>query len=511
LVSVGYRVHRMQLEKEEEGVETHRVTLWEPFEISLVSVPADCTVGVGRASDDSATEVTIEIAPDPKTQDPKDPMKRNLLLDPQTAEAGGTAAVTEERNRVKAIRALAQQHNCAQLVDEAIDNGVTIEAFRTMVLEKVYGNRAKPVEVLDPAIGMNDQEIKRYSLVRAIRALANKQPLDGLELEASQAVAKRTRRDPQGFFIPHDVTSRSLAHVHGLDGARVAQLALAIRALNAGTATAGGYTIGTEVLGGSMIELLRNKMLVTSMGARMLSGLVGDIAIPKHTGGATAYWLTETAEVSASQQTFGQLGLTPHRLAGLTAYTKQLLAQSSIDVEGFVRDDLMQVLAIAKDLAVIAGSGVSGEPLGIINVTGINTVTFGAAATRAKAIDFQSTVASDNASRGALAYLTTPAAAAKWMGIAEAANTAEWLWKGNIDEGQVVGRPARSTNQVPNDKVLYGNWNDVIIADWDGMDVVVDPYTLAAQNQVRIVITLMTDTGLRNAVSFCVSTDSGAQ
>jgi HK97 family phage major capsid protein len=259
---------------------------------------------------------------------------------------------------------------------------------------------------------------------------------------------------------------------------------------------------------GSMIELLRNNMAVMALGARSLSGLVGNVAIPKHTGGATAYWLDETTDVTGSQQTFGQLGLVPHRLAAKTAYTKQLLAQASIDIEGFVREDIAKVQALAKDLAAINGSGVAGEPLGILNTTGVNSVTFSAAATWAKVVSFETEINSDNALAGSLGYLTTPAVKGTWKTAVKVSGQAIFLW----ESGDMVnGYKGVTSKQVPSDKVIFGNWSDLIVADWDGVDVVVDPYSLAGTNQVQIIVTIMTDCAVRNPVSFTISSDSGAQ
>jgi HK97 family phage major capsid protein len=280
-----------------------------------------------------------------------------------------------------------------------------------------------------------------------------------------------------------------------------------MRALNAGTASAGGYTVGTNVLASDMIELLRNKMLVARLGARVLTGLQGDIAIPRHTGGATAYWLSETATVTGSQQTFGQLALTPHRLGATTAYSKQLLAQSSLAIEAFVREDLMTTLALEKDRAALNGSNASGEPLGLLNCNGIGGVTFGAAATWTKVVEFETDVSSGNADTARAAFLTTPAVRGKWKTIPKVTGYPVFLW----EKGMVNDYPAEVTNQVPSDKVIFGDWSQIILADWDGLDVVVDPYTLATEGQVRVVIHTLTDVGLRQVASFSVSADSGAQ
>jgi HK97 family phage major capsid protein len=240
-----------------------------------------------------------------------------------------------------------------------------------------------------------------------------------------------------------------------------------------------------------------------------LDGLVGNAAIPRISGGATTYWLPENGTATESDQAFGQVVLTPHRCVADTAYSKELLMQSSVDVEAFVRDDLARVLAIAIDLAALAGTGNAGQPLGILNTSGLATsVTFGAAATWPKVVSFETNVATSNADDGALAYVTSPGSRGKWKGIARFTNTGMPIW---ADDNTVNGYPAYATNQVPSDKVIFGNWRDLVIASWAGIDVVVDPYSLKKQGLIEVTVTIWTDIGIRHTVSFCISTDSGAQ
>ncbi len=519
-ISVGYIIHTMVLEKEENGVSTYRITDWEPYEISTVSVPADINVGIGRdkttreeqeititiktsevcqetdpedAIDAGVDEETETAACDPNTMD-----KENRVMSVEVKEAADKArkeARAEEQHRVREIIAIAEKQKvrCPDIegmAREAIAAGQDLNEFRAAVLEKV--SNATPVQT-SADLGMSARDLSQYSIVRAMHQIAETGRLDGIEREASEATAKIVKREARGFFIPQDIMKQQ-------------------RALTAGTATAGGFTVDTQHLAGDLIELLRNKTLVSRLGARTLSGLVGNIAIPRVTGGATAYWLPETGTVTATDQAFGQLGLVPHRLVGDTAYAKELLVQSSIDVEAFVRDDLMRVLAIEKDRAAINGLGANGEPLGILNTTGIGTVTFGGAATWAKAIAFETAVANANADVGQMAYLTTPNTRGVWKAAPKVTNQAFFLWeKGDGEFGEVNGYRAGATKQVPSDKVVFGNWNDLIIAEWAGIDVVVDPYSLKKAGQVEITLTLWADLGVRHPGSFCVSTDAGNQ
>lgn len=478
-VSVGYWVHRMVLEEEDdEKGNTYRAMDWEPLEISIVPVPADISVGVGRSRGEGDHETIIERSikmPEPVVE----------KVDVKKIEADAQNA---EHTRVNEILAIGDQHKCQADAARFIRERKSVEDFKNFVLETRY--KAKPVDV-DPNIGMSDKERSKYSLLRAIRQAATEGGrLDGIEKEASDAVAKLCGRNPRGFFIPNDILMEK-------------------RDMGAQDAAKGGYTVGTDLLSGSMIELYRNKTLVVQMGARTLSGLVGNIAIPRVTGGATAYWLPETGAVTKSDQAFGQLALTPKRLVGDTVYSKELLMQSSIDVENFIRQDLMTVLALEKDRAAINGSAASGEPTGILNTTGIISITFGAAPTWAKVVDFETQVADNNADVGALGYLTTPVVRGKWKTTVKATSTAVFLW-GDGDM-PVNGYRAGVTKQVPSNRVIFGNFADLIIGEWAGIDVVVDPYSLKKNGQIEVTITLWTDIGIRHAVSFAASTDSGAQ
>jgi HK97 family phage major capsid protein len=496
------------------------ITRWHPIEFSFTPKAAEPRLPAIRPLKSLAQELTADIAEafgvdTAKAGERETPPTKTIptitvmpeTLTPAQQSEAIKSATTARRAEDREILAIGAKFNCGKEAQEFIAEDKSANEFKSWILE----NKApvSPV-VTSPVLGMPKGDVKNWSFLKAIRE-AHSRTLSGLELEASQATAKAIGKNPNGFFIPHDVLMASLAESNDLGVQSVKALTAAIKNMNQTTFASGGALVGTNLLTGSMIELLRNKPLVAQMGAMTLSGLVGNIAIPRMSGGATAYWLNEQGTATAADQAFEQLGLVPKRLVGRTGYTKELMNQTDLSVEALVRNDLTTVLAIAKDLAAINGAG-GAEPLGIINQpSGLNSVTFSGAATRAKLIDFQAQVAADNASRGALAYLTTPASAAKQMNIPETTYSTKFLWDGNIDQGTVVGRPAYTTNQVPSDKVIYGNWNDLILADWAGIDVVVNPYTNDATGVVTITITLWTDIGTRHVVSFCVSTDSGAQ
>ena len=496
LVSVGYYVKQVEkAERDGDELATYRVSSWQPLEISLVAVPADPTVGVGRSADSEESEPLVE------TKSEKEPILMNEDSSTLTVEASPRIEVNEseirkaEQKRSKELVALGAKYNCIDEAQRAIEDGKDAGQFSRWILDNNLKTE-EPTEVRtdDGEIGLNENEKENYSLVRAIHTFCEKGRFDGLEYEASEAAKKRYGRNSDGLVIPTDVLNHASK-----------------RALNVGTATAGGNTVATDLLGASFIDLLRNASVLSQTGATYLNGLQGDVAIPRQSGAATAYWLTEVAAVTDSAQTVDQVTMTPKGLSAQTTFSKQLLAQSSIDIEQFVRNDLASVLAIAQDLAAVNGSASNGQPRGILNVTGVGAVSSGGtSAAYTDMVNLEKEVAVDNALSGSLSYVTNAKLIAKLKRTEIASNTAKFVYDG----GNVNGYPMYMSNQLPatystNTKsaVIFGNFSDLLIGNWNGIDVVVDPYTAAGNRQVKIVTSLWTDVAVRHPESFAKCID----
>lgn len=361
---------------------------------------------------------------------------------------------------------------------------------------------AGPVEQRhDERLGLSEKEIRGYSLMRAIGCLVEGRKLDGLEAEASKAEADRLGKSPTGFFVPFEVMARGVANMTEK------------RAHTAGTAADGGYLVGTEIDYANMVQLLRNQSHVLALGARVIPGLVGDVTIPRVLTGATAYWVSETGTITSSNATFGQIAMKPRRLGATVPYSKQFLNQSGIGVEMFVRDDIMGAFGVELDRVAINGAGAT-EPLGILNLASgdrASSVTFGAAPTWAKVVSFETNVETANAlglAGGPYAYLTTPGVKGAFKTTSKVANTASFLW----ENGDLVnGYAARSTNQVPSNKVVFGQFGQVIYGEWAGIDLTVDALTLATSGQVKVTMQKFVDMVIRQGKAFSVSTDAGNQ
>jgi HK97 family phage major capsid protein len=404
---------------------------------------------------------------------------------PVTGSGDGPDVLALERTKTKEIVALGELHNMTKEANEFLASGKSAQEFKDVVLEKIAN---KVPDSAAPVLGMSGKDIKRFSMTKAILELSTNKPVTGLEKEMSDATAKLIGRDAQGFFLPHDVAIYDIRND-----------------LSGGVGPAGGYTIGEDVLGGSFIELLTNSMKVKELGATMLTGLVGDIAIPKQTGGATSYWLADDGAPNESDQTFGQIVMKPKTVGAMTDIGRSLLLQSSIDVEALVRMDIARSIALGIDLAAINGSGNTGEPLGILNTTGIGSISWAAdnAPVFGEFVNMETEVATDNALLGNLAYLTTAAIAGFAKQTPKATNTGIMILENNM----INGYNAAVSQQVPLGKAIFGNWSDLLIAMWGALDILVDPYTGGAAGTIRIRALQSVDVAPRHAESFSEGTN----
>jgi HK97 family phage major capsid protein len=265
--------------------------------------------------------------------------------------------------------------------------------------------------------------------------------------------------------------------------------------------------------GGDFIDALRNASSVMQAGARMLNGLSGDVKIPKKTAAASAAWIaTEGGAASESEMTVGSVSMTPKTLGAFTDCSRQLLIQSSLDVEALIRDDLAQAIALAIDLGALAGSGASGQPTGIKNTSGINTVDFGTAPdlipTFAQVVEMETKVREDNALGNGGAYIANATMYGALKSVEKAANTAQFV----VEQGGTMnGYRTIVSNQVASGDLYFGDFsNNLLIGMFGGLDIVVDPYTSSTSGTVKVVALQSCDVAVRHAAAFCLGNDGGS-
>lgn len=516
-ISVGYRIHKLVETDLPGGGSEFRAIDWEPLEVSLVSVPADQSVGIGRGGDldNHQAEITrIERAAE-------QPERVEIMNENETAaaekrkaelEAERLAAVnaaTEKRVAdVNEIFAIADEFDCADLARKAVQQNTPLDAFRKQVID-LFGERQKNVES-SAVLGLNGREQRQYSLLRAIRLAGEQKPIDGFERECSDEIAKRTERDPRGFFVPMDIGWPT----RGRGGVEQFQ-----RDLTVGSATAGGNLVGTDHLGGEYIEALRDRMVLASMGIRILENLRGDVTIPAANATTAFEFVAENDAPTEGAPTFRQVSLTPKTISGFVDMSRKLTLQSDPSIEALIRMDLINGAARKIQSAAIV-DGATNEPEGVLGQSGIGSVTHGTnggAPTWGTTVDLFKEVAIDNADDGALSFLTNAPVLAKLMQTPRQSSGVEGQFIVMNRNDGLHGFPMRITNAVPADgtkgsgtalsAMIFGDFSSLLLAFWSGLDLLVDPYSQSSKAILRLTAFQDFDVAVRHAQSFSAAED----
>ena len=519
--SIGYQIQDRKEEQNKGEILKVTAIRWMPMEGSLVPVPADFTVGVGRSRAPTEENRTMTAPATPAAPAPAAPAAPSVT--------GGQDAGTVERQRVSQLRALQRAHGQRvpdKKLDEWIDGGVSVNAATEQLL-RVYEKGTEPGfnPPSDPAVSSEDLEKGHYSLSRAILAQLSGERT--FETEVHDAIAAKgfeghltkTKAGPRRvggrdlavLYVPANLWVRKAGQLEEQSyyqrGAQEVQ-----------TASKGGELRFTEP--GPFIEILRNKIFVRQLGARLLAGLQGDLQFPRQTGAQTAFWVPEsaTADVTASNMTFDNLKLSPKPLSGTNSFSRKLLAQGVRDIDELIQQDMIAVDAIEIDRAAINGVGSNNEPMGILNASGTNSVTAGANGATViydNFVDLETQQALSNADYDPLRYLTNPKVRGKLKKSAQiSASTGIPVWY----DGEVNGYPAFATNQVPSNltkgtstticsAAIFARWDELLLGQWGDIEFIIDPYTLAKRGDIVITSYLMMDVGLRHPASFTVIKD----
>lgn len=502
-VSVGYFVNGMRLvETRADDVDVYSITAWMPYEVSFVSVPADASVGVGRAA-----EIGLEVVDEPpvqtepvieKTQRAEatkkmDEIERAAAVAAANATAAGAQQGTEsERTRSKTILDMGREYRHVDLAAQFVTEGKSVEEFQRALLIEGAKHANKPLDeqVRSAEIGLTPGEAKNFSFLRAVRAqLPGASDVDrkaaGFELECSRAAEKAYGKTARGILIPADILNqRTFSTTTPVGGA-------------------GSNIVATELLAGSFIDMLRKRAWVMRRATTM-GGLVGNIDIPRQKGATTAYWVGEGGAPAGSDPALDQVPFTPKTVAALNEITRRLMMQSTPDAETMVRTDLLKVMALEIDRAAIYGSGTANQPQGLAGISGINAVPFAVAGkpTYAELVAMETAIALDDADVDSMSYSFNAGIrgyAKTALKFPDAAGTGT-IW----ESGKTVnGYETNVSNQLASGDTFFGNWSDLVVAMWGGLDLTVDPYSLSASGGVRIVAFQDIDINVRHVESFC--------
>jgi len=486
-VSIGYQIRQME-DKRADG--TVGISSWIPYEASIVSVPADAGVGVNRSA--KIIEPVIK----------QKEVKMTEVNHDEIREAAAEQAKRDFQKNASEIINLAVKHNRRDLADKAIGEGQSVAQFRATLLDAI--GEGKPLEQSAGAVDMSAKEQRDYSFIKAVRGLVNGSGLQGLEREVSEEIAKRTGREARGFYAPDSFW-----------GGR--------RDLTVGTATAGGHLVGTDHLGDQFVDALRSRLVFNELGARFMTGLRGDVAIPKLATGVSAGFVAENGATSEVNAVFSQITMSPKSLGAFTDVSRLLMIQSDPSVEQIVRDDLLNAIAQKIEDVAIEGGG-SNEPTGITGTAGIGSVaigTNGGAIAWDDIVNLVKEVEVDNAAinGNTLAYLTNPKVKSLMASTAKVASTDSVMLL-DAPWNSLYGYNLSITNNVPSDltkgtgtalsAMIFGDFSQLMMGFFSTPDVLVDPYTAGSTGAVRIRVMQELDIAVRHAQSFAACLDIDA-
>ena len=545
-VSVGYSISKTEKEerKKDDDKEYYRVIGFQPAEISIVTVPADYSgAGIGRAKDtkkidiDSEKQSTMDSDVKPasvevqrtnavadqsvpqvnlnlKTMATSTPENNDVVRDLEKAR---NDAQSNERKRIREITSFC---NKMQLGDETLNNlldnpKATINDARAIYCDKA---EMQPVESIQAKADIPEKELSEISLVAGARAALTGDWTSreaGLIREVSQEVELKggKRTTSNSFMIPFSAFTPQ-------------QRATYVTS----TANVGGNLVGTDYRPQDFIEFLYNNSIALGAGVQTLNDLQGDVAIPKRSGKGSTYWLsTETTAITAGNSTFSQITMTPKNVASLEKYSRQQVLQGLPAIETLIRSDMTTNLQLAMDSAILNGSGSSGEPTGILNTSGVNSIamgTNGGAITIDALINLEGNVVIDNGivNPASTGYLTNGKVVNDLKKLKDTAG--QYLYNiGSVVAGRgatpasINGYTISDSMQLPStltkgsssgncSSVIFGDFSQCLVGLWGGLEITVgedaDDFSKALTS-IRGIMTM--DVAVRNPVSFGVIKD----
>lgn len=324
----------------------------------------------------------------------------------------------------------------------------------------------------------------QVSVLRVLQAAIEGRSLQGAEAEYHAETERRTGRKAQGVFVP-----------------------MAALETRVNTTTSAPELVPTVHRGDLYIQPFRNRLLARRLGVRVLSGLHGNLVIPKHGTGLSVGWVAENQAVPESDMAPDSVALSPKHAGGVTELSRQLIMQSSPDVEHLVRDEFAYVLAQAIDSALIKGGG-ANEPDGVLSTPGIQTASL---ATLNWAAVLAMKLKAEQVNADAVNWLMSPEAAAKFAGTEKATGTGIYLMD---DSGKMAGLPSYVTKQVPNTDedegvAILGDWSQVMLGIWSEIDILVNPYAETPYRRGGVLVRAMStvDVAVRHPEAFVVASD----
>ena len=387
---------------------------------------------------------------------------RNLLA---TAERENRSLTTDEQSKFDTLKteitALETAEQRQQFVDDA-------ERRQTGIVVNRNGDTSTDLE-------------QRVSLLSVLRAGIEGRALTGAEKEMHDELERRHGKAKHGgILVPLSAFEK-----------------------RQNTTATAPELIATQHRADQYIGPLRDSLLVQRLGVRTLSGLTGNVSIPKAGTGLSVGWVEEGQALPESQMDFESVTLTPHHVGGITEMSRQLIQQSSLAIEDLVRQDLSWAIAHAVDAAIIAGTGTGGQPLGIINRAGVQEAVL--PADWADVLGIEQMLAAINVNP--TGWYTSPAVMTALRGILKASTAgSEYI----ATAGRIGDLPAASSNAAPVDTAILGDWSQVLLGQWGAVEILVNPYAETPYRRGGVLVRAMAtvDVAVRHEEAFVVATEA---
>lgn len=349
--------------------------------------------------------------------------------------------------------------------------------------EREYNDLCKQIADTENEIRQLNQKLNKketmkketFSLLKAVRAIANNQQLDERSQQVVNAGIAEMRKSGQSYS---------------------GQIILPVEERADVQATVADH--GQEIVAEDKLNILaplRDKLVLSAAGANFMTGLVGNVSIPTYSG-ANVGWGAETAAASDGAGTFGEVELSPKRLTAYIDISKQFLIQDSASAEALIRKDIVDAISNKLESTILGNvAGSATQPAGLFNgVTADNAdVTF------ADILNMEKTLEKKNV-YGDIKFIVSPDA--KYILRNTAVGGTKSDFKMIMSDGEIDGIPTLCTNAVASKGIILGNFNDLVIGQWGGIDLTVDPYTQAANGKIRLVVNAYFDAKAQRADSF---------
>lgn len=552
-VSFGYIVKQIERMKDTDPVK-YLVSEWEPFEISLVSIPADINVGTDRSLNDERSDMdhdekireqdaevveetdTVEVLDEALAEytcpecdhvfesadEPEECPECGYKFEDESEDAVEDEPVEEleiiaeevkeqvqlkstedtskrdDQKRIKALYDAADKakvlcEDAETLVRDFVTDGKSLDEFNAEIIKRA--NKAEPISTVEVETNMENKDMKRYSLLRAIQAMitgdyANAQ----FELEVSDKLAAQAGTEARGMYIPKTALLRATSTTTTMDD-----------------------LVETEVYGDEFIHALQDASIAAKLGVRFIPNLVGNQSFPKMGTGSSFGWIAEDGSAVETTLSTDSVTLSPKTIGGSVALSRKILKQSvNPGVENIVREDIMRGLAAALDSGIFNGTGAAdNQPLGILNqdIDIVALGTNGDALAWGDIVDLESAVTADNVDGAAFAYATNSKVVGAMKQTAKDQGSGAYL----MADGETNGYGVAVSNHIPSDgtkgtgtalsTMVFGDFNDVLVGMWGGVDIQVDPYTNGASGGLILNVFQDVDVAIRNDESFAKIVD----